>query len=314
MPLALSANNLELLKRFYPGKDFSHVRIMFAIPHSTGDGLLMAEAVGAANGHMSTCYIGPHHHSATMRIASIMHRPMMMYLNRNGERFVDEAVSQHEDWQWMRSMAIELQPDQMCFPLMDESIFREMQRRRENLTSMEKNLYLMDGPQGTSKRQGTLDDSFAWLDKLEDDFKNNIARGKDAGMAICNTLDEVAAYIGADPEVLKTTVKEYNLFCQHRYDTDFLKPAEYLWPLTTAPYYIFKGYQGIDTCIGGILIDHNMRVLDKKHRPIKNLYAAGVCTSGWANNGYAFMGTCLGGSVLFGGYSAGKLAAEEAMK
>jgi fumarate reductase flavoprotein subunit len=311
--------NKKLLERFYPGKDFSQVKIMSAVTHNTGDGLLMAEEVGAANGHMSTLYIGPHNHPANMRIGNIMRRPMMIYLNRNGERFVDESIPQYDAFVWMRAMAIELQPNRMCFPFMDESIFREMLRRRENLNYVE-------AYQGSSKRQDMLekygenapaiepgmDDPCAWLDMLENDFRNEIARGEDSRMAIFNTLDDVAVYIGADPKVLKATVREYNRFCEHQYDADFLKPPEYLWPLTAAPYYIFKGFQGIDTCIGGILIDHNMRVLNKKHYPIKNLYATGVCTSGWANNGYAFMGTCLGAS-LFSGYSAGKLAAEEAM-
>ena len=335
--------NQELLKRLYPGEDLSHDWMWSGVlPHNTGDGLLMAEAVGAANGRMSAYYGGPH--SANMRIWNIMQRPMLMHLNRNGERFVDEAISQYEDWAWMRAMAIGLQPERMCFPLMDESIFREMLRRRENLTGEEgpqmdesiyrdvqrrgENLTGEEGTQGTSKRQyisgkygenasssleSGRDDPCAWLDKLEDNFKNEIAKGENSSMAVFDTLNEVAAYIGADPEVLKTTVKEYNLFCKHRYDADFLKPAEYLWPLTTAPYYIFKGYQAIGICIGGILIDHNMRVLDKTHRPIKNLYAVGTCTSGWFNDGYSFMGTMFS-IVLFGGYSAGKLAAEEAMK
>lgn len=312
--------NKDLLARFYPGKDFSNVKIMTGVEHNTGDGLLMAEEIGAANGHMSTHYIGPHNHPGNMRIGNIMRRPMMIFLNRNGERFVDESIPQYESWSWMRAMAIELQPDRMCFPMMDESIFREMLRRRENMSYIE-------AYQGTSKRQDMLakygtnapaiesgmDDPCAWLDMLEDDFRKEVAKGEDSRMAICNTLDEVADYIGANPEVLKVTIKEYNSFCEMEYDNEFLKQAEYLWPLTTPPYYVFKGFQGIDTCIGGILIDHNMRVLDKKHYPIKNLYAAGVCTSGWANNGYSFTSTCLG-STLWGGYSAGELAAKMAMK
>jgi fumarate reductase flavoprotein subunit len=314
------AYSKELLERFYPGKDFSHVKIMNAVPHNTGDGLLMAEAVGAGNGHLSTLYIGPHNHPSNMRVGNIMRRPMMLYLNRNGERFVDESLTMRETFWWMRSIAIELQPDRMCFPMMDESIFREMLRRRENLT-------LQEGWQGNAARQNMTEkygenvealesgitDPCTWLDMLENDFQDEVAKGKDSRLAICDTLDAVAKYIGADPAVLKTSIEEYNRSCEIQYDGEFLKDPKYLWPLTKPPYYVFKGYQGIDTPVGGILIDHNMRVLDKKHYPIKNLYAAGVCTSGWANNGYGFMGTCLSSS-LFGGFSVGKLAAEEALK
>jgi succinate dehydrogenase/fumarate reductase flavoprotein subunit len=126
------------------------VKIMSTVPHNTGDGLLMAEEVGAANGHMSTLYIGSHNHPSNMRIGNIMRRPMMMYVNRNGERFADERVYVREPWEWMRAMAIELQPDRMCFPLMDESIFRKMLRKRENVNFLE-------GYQGSSKRQDMLE-------------------------------------------------------------------------------------------------------------------------------------------------------------
>jgi predicted oxidoreductase len=72
---------------------------------------------------------------------------------------------------------------------------------------------------------------------------------------------------------------------------------------------VFEGLQGIDTCVGGIAIDHNMRVLNRASYPIQNLYAAGVCTSGWANNGYGFFGTCLS-IASFSGWYAGKAAAD----
>ena len=84
-------------------------------------------------------------------------------------------------------------------------------------------------------------------------------------------------------------------------------------PLNTPPYYVFIGKQGVDTFIGGIRINHNMQVLSKGLYPIKNLYAVGVSTSGWANSGYANFGSCLGLS-LYSGYTAGRLAAEAAMK
>ena len=59
---SISANK-ELVKRFYgQDNDMSNVRIMAEVPHNTGDGLIMAEEIGAANTPVSSLYIGPHNH------------------------------------------------------------------------------------------------------------------------------------------------------------------------------------------------------------------------------------------------------------
>ena len=100
----------------------------------------------------------------------------------------------------------------------------------------------------------------------------------------------------------------YNMFCHNGYDADFLKQPCHLIPLETPPYYVFQGPSGIDTCIGGIHINHRLEVIDKKQRPIPGLYAAGVCTSGWLNRGYAFYGSELSFS-LYSGRAAGTNAA-----
>ena len=306
--------NQELIKRFYPDRDFSKTKIMTAVKHNNGEGYLMAKEIGAANGHMSVLFIGPHNHGGSMRVGNIMRRAQMICVNRNGERFVDEALHLKESWEWMKSMALDLQPGLECFPIMDESIFRKMLKKREN----QKNLEGLQGSSLNDDWAGNYDtkngkafaaDPCAWLDKLEDDFKKEVERGT---MLISDTLDEVADWIGADTKVLKKTIADYNTSCKNKYDAEFLKDPIYLEPLTTPPYYAFMGKQGVDTFVGGIRINHNMQVLNKELYPIRNLYAAGVATSGWANNGYANMGSCLGLS-LYSGYTAGRLAAEAAL-
>ncbi len=304
-------NNKDLLDRMYPGEDYHKLKRMAGVSHNNGDGLIMCEEIGAKAGPMHTLYIGPHNHPSNMRVGNIMRRYMMVHLNRNGERFTNEALPESEDWGWMRAVAQDRQPDHKCFPIMDESIFRRMLKEHKNYSDIE-------AGQGSMKSQDLLskygqdniaemvDDRTAWLDMLEDDFKVEAERGK---IKICQTLDAAAEWIGAEPNILKDTIEKYNSFCRDGYDADFLKDPQYLWPLTKPPYYVFEGLQGIDTCVGGITIDHNMRVLNKDSYPIKNLYAAGVCTSGWANNGYGFFGTCLS-LTSFSGWYAGKAAAE----
>ena len=42
--------------------------------------------------------------------------------------------------------------------------------------------------------------------------------------------EEIAAYIGADPEVLKKTVDDYNGFCAKGHDDDYAKDRQALCP------------------------------------------------------------------------------------
>jgi succinate dehydrogenase/fumarate reductase flavoprotein subunit len=128
-------------------------------------------------------------------------------------------------------------------------------------------------------------------------------------MKIVDTLDKIAEYIGCNAKTLKTTIADYNTYCQNQYDNEFLKNSQFLLPLTTPPYYVFKGYQGIDTCVGGLRINHRLEVLNKALYPIKNLYAAGVVTGGWLNQGYGFWGTEMS-FTIYSGYTAGKAAAD----
>ncbi len=72
---SISANK-DLIERFYGREnDMSHVRIMANVPHNTGDGLLMAEEIGAAATPIASLYIGPHNYPHNTRIGLIVRRP-----------------------------------------------------------------------------------------------------------------------------------------------------------------------------------------------------------------------------------------------
>jgi succinate dehydrogenase/fumarate reductase flavoprotein subunit len=138
-----------------------------------------------------------------------------------------------------------------------------------------------------------------------EDIESEKAAGR---VRICQTIEEIADWIGADRQTLKQTMERYNIFCHNGYDADFLKQPCHLISLKTPPYYVFQGPSGIDTCIGGIHINHQLNVINKKQQPIKGLYAAGVCTSGWLSGGYGFYGSELS-FTLYSGRQAGANAA-----
>ncbi|OGO19647.1 MAG: hypothetical protein A2144_13320 [Chloroflexi bacterium RBG_16_50_9] len=310
------SSNKALLARFYPGQDLSNVRIMACMPHNTGDGLLMAEEIGAASTHISTLFIGPHNHPYNERTGALVRRPNLINVNRNGERFGDEAMYVDREWSWMFSMALDRQPDKVCYSLIDESILRFYQEEKKFYTSTDG----MASVKSFGSRTQSSDDKAetkdphrlseaeltAWLDTVDEDIHEEEAAGR---LKIANTLDEIARWIGCDPETLKTTVAEYNTYCQNKYDADFLKDPQFLLPLTTPPYYAIRAYSGIDTCIGGLRTNHRLEVLNKNLYPIKGLYAAGVVIGNWLGLGYSFMGSNMS-FTTYSGYAAGKNAAE----
>jgi fumarate reductase flavoprotein subunit len=161
-----------------------------------------------------------------------------------------------------------------------------------------------------NRPDGVLDcdvDYGTWLDNIYDELDKEIAGGR---AAKCDTVEEIAEYIGCDPETLKKTMADYNHYCDIKYDAQFLKDPDYLVPLNHPPYYVLRGPSGIDTCLGGLMINHRQEVLDKEQYAIPGLYAAGVMTSGWTQQGgYAYFGSELS-YTLFSGRNAGTNAAE----
>ena len=58
----ISANK-ELMSRYYPNVDFADIKIISDLPQNTGDGLMMAQEVGATKEALvSSLWIGPGNH------------------------------------------------------------------------------------------------------------------------------------------------------------------------------------------------------------------------------------------------------------
>jgi succinate dehydrogenase/fumarate reductase flavoprotein subunit len=314
---SISANK-ELIARFYGGEDYDDFQIMSRIPHNTGDGLIMAEEIGAKIGNLSTLYIGPHNHGAghSELTGMFIRRPHSLKVNRNGERFIDEGIWTNSNYGWMVSYATDRQPGKMTWVIFDDRMIKDMIAKNERIGLFEA---ISDKDIGhkpsESEPTGEVDEKFdffrekeykgEWLENLMEDIESEAAAGR---VKVCQTIEEIAAWIGADAETLKNTLARYNTHCHNGYDADFLKQPCHLVAMETPPYYVFQGPSGIDTCIGGIHINYRLEVIDRGHRTIPGLYAAGVCTSGWLNGGYGFYGSELS-FTLYSGRQAGANAA-----
>ena len=123
-----------------------------------------------------------------------------------------------------------------------------------------------------------------------------------------DTISELAAKIGIAAERLNGTVSKYNkaiddgtlqkLSPPRR--SDRAKP----WPIKTPPFYAMPICAAITNTMGGIVVDGGARVLDTGGKPIPGLYAAGSTVGGLDGGPY---------SGYFGGLikaTIGLLAAE----
>ncbi len=310
--------NKELIARFMPGEDHSHTKVMSALPHSTGDGLIMAEEIGAASTPAGCLRMGPHNHPNNIRAGLLIRRPEPMTVNKLGERFTDESLYSRNVFSWFAGESLDVQPDKVCYVIYSKKTL-------DTMVTAAKNCYGLEEDQGRIRGGADMLQDFggekgvelekvgltAWWGRVMNDVESEVKKGR---CKKSDTIRGLAEFIGCDPDTLEDTVKRYNFFCERGFDDDFLKDKEYLYPLyeSEGPFYCFEAHQGIDTIIGGIKVDHDLRVLDKTSHPIPGLFAAGVCVGGWLNTGYTFSGACLGFSV-WSGFEVGKNAGEYAV-
>lgn len=295
---SISANR-ELVSRFFDEDVFSKVKIMANMPHNTGDGFLMAEKIGAAVGELSVLYIGPHNHfpDASEITGTLMRRPQVIKINKNGERYVDESIPTSTPFGWFLPLATDRQPGRIVYCIFDRPILEDMKAKRETYSMVDLPMVMPD----------TKEEEYSsWFDMIEEAMIKEEAAGR---AKICATIEEAAAYIECEAETLRAEIDMYNEDCSLGYDRNYVKDPRFLQPLKTPPYYVLNGPSGIDTCLGGVLVDSRQRVIDKEKKPIKGLYAAGVVTSGWLSGGYAFYGGEMSYTIF-----SGRNAAEEIAK
>lgn len=98
-----------------------------------------------------------------------------------------------------------------------------------------------------------------------------------------DTLTGLAAKIDVPVENLLATVARYNELCAKGHDDDCLKEPLWLQPVDTPPFYAAGIGAAITGTRGGVKINADMQVLNKRGRVIPGLYAVG-------NNAGSFYG------------------------
>jgi fumarate reductase flavoprotein subunit len=286
--------NQELLQKYFP-YDTTNL-ICNGLPHM-GDGILMAWEAGAASEGLGNMVgggpgltrkrrgAGP---AWSLKMTAVADEPNMLWVNKNGVRFTDECIT-FNVFEVVNPLL--RQPDMAAYSLFDDRIRRDIAEK-----GLIRGIGIYFVPPGS--RLPDLGNM------LRTEAENGTA--KTAG-----TWDEIAAWMGADPAVLRATVDEYNAACDKGYDDVFYKDRRYLQALRTPPYHAVVGHPFFTTTIGGIKINQNMEVLDGRGAVIRGLYAAGVDAGGWVSGTYC---AHLAGSAFGFALNSGRIAAENAVK
>lgn len=94
-----------------------------------------------------------------------------------------------------------------------------------------------------------------------------------------NTIRELAAAAGIDPDNLEKTMTDYNRYAENGKDPEFHRPDGF--PKVDKPkYYAIEITPAIHYYMDGLTIDGKTRVINTKGQPIKGLFAAGEVTGG----------------------------------
>jgi fumarate reductase flavoprotein subunit len=277
--------NKTLLKKYYPAY---HENMKYTGSRSaTGDGLIMALEIGAASEGLGTLMVHPPVYQKQIHINAVAIQPCMLWLNKNGKRFTDEAITFH---------CVECgnaagnQPDKIIYSLFDDDTKKWVQE--EGILTL--------GLRDTGAYAG------AKLTNLDQELRTEAEKGD---LIMSNSWEEIARWIGVPSQTLKSSIDRYNQFCGQGHDEDFAKDRSYLKNLRTPPFYAIRCYQSFLTTLGGIKINERMEVLNEQGIPIAGLYAGGDSAGGWVGDTYCFI---LSGSAFGFAVSSGRISGENA--
>ena len=122
-----------------------------------------------------------------------------------------------------------------------------------------------------------------------------------------NTIRELAAAAGIDPDNLEKTMTDYNRYAENGKDPEFHRPDGF--PKVDKPkYYAIEITPAIHYYMGGLTIDGKTRVINTKGQPIKGLFAAGEVTGGVHGKNR------LGGNSISETITFGRIAGTQAVK
>lgn len=275
------AGNMDMLRRFLPryftsDNYFSH----YSLTSLTGDGVAMAEEIGAEVGkNMSIAIHALGHYPGSYTIQRMINEPLAIIVNKNGKRFCCEDEADDAEY------VTDRQPDGRGYYIVDRPTLEEAF--------------------GQVLEHIRFGDRTPTWEEFWGDVEREVSQEK---MAVSDTLEGLAPYIGCTPEALRATVDRCNAQCDAGKDDEFYKAPEHLRKIQTGPFYAVRLQRNFDVTMGGITINEHLQALRPDQSVIPGLYVTGDNASGWMGEEYGpmFSSFCW---AMNSGYLAGEEAA-----
>ncbi len=267
---------------------------------NTGDGIRMAQELGAGLWHMWHFHgvYGFHHPDPEYRLGIRVRRMRnwvpgvqsrqdnkmsWILVDQSGRRFMNEYEPYSQDTNH-RPMAL-YDPVTLGHPRIPAIIVVDSKGR---------SLYPLADPTWndapTSKRFGSLSAA---------DFDNQILVTK-------NTLDEIAAEFKMDRDTFRATIAEWNAGCAANIDKAFGRVPGSMMPIAEPPFSAGSVWPVVSNTQGGIPHDEEQRVINSFDEPIPRLFVAGELGSVF---GYLYIAGGNLAECFIGGSIAGNNAA-----
>lgn len=144
--------------------------------------------------------------------------------------------------------------------------------------------------------------SYEWSADNSREIENGILQQAD-------TIEEMALRMGADPMLLKATLARWNAMCRKGADDDFGRLPDTMMPIEKPPFTFATVWPLVANTQGGPVHDAGQHVLDVYGQPIPGLYSAGEIGSVF---GHLYLSGGNLAECFVGGTLAGRAAAERA--
>lgn len=234
----------------------------------TGDGIIMAEKIGANLVQMGNIQLLPLGDPNTGSLSGNIEHSVesRIFVNLDGNRFVNEAGRRDE-----MTLGLFNQKDATMYIVMDSDTYPKANE----------------------------------INNFGESIADLVASGR---AYKADTLEELAGLMGVSSENLTSTVNDYNRYClggelEGQKDefgralfTDTNKVNN---GINNPPYYAAVRVPTVHHTMGGVQINENTEVLDKDGKVIKGLYAAGEVTGG-IHGSNRLGGNALTDTVVFG--------------
>lgn len=263
-------NNTAVMSELFP--EFVAARKhMSPSPHTnpnyTGDGFALAEKVNARmdRKNYTLRLMGPMVFSKSGVMANMANSPFTLAINTKGKRYNCEP-SQIRSGVFNSGLVMMEQPEGYAYIFFDSN-------------NLEAAIHdSVEHPKPPSPGIFGLPPLPTTMSAAEEDIQGVL--GKEPGVFKANTVEELAAQMGVDPDGLAQTVNDYNHYCAEGFDRECFKEREYLVPCVKAPFYAVQAKLGTDGAFGGIQVNGDMQAYRKDGSLIDGLYVTGDFASG----------------------------------